>query len=49
MPEGAKVKARYHLNGDGNRSQARQAYRQVIWGKEEGGDGWHTPAGGGSH
>lgn len=35
VAEGAEVKAACHLNEDGNRSRARQAYRQVMGGKEE--------------
>jgi len=36
VAEGAEVKATCHLDEDGNRSQARQAYRQMMGGREEG-------------
>lgn len=46
VAEGAEVKATCHLYGHGNRSRARQAYHQVMGGREEGGD--YARAGGGS-
>lgn len=36
MAQGAEVKATCPLQGEGNRSQARQAHHQVPGGKEEG-------------